>query len=236
MKKILPLILLIIFSFKSFSNDEDKLHFQPVEHASFVIQRNNLTIFVDPVGKPEEYQDFSTPQLILITHAHGDHFDAELLKHFNTEKTIIIGSQNVIEKLGFGTIMKNGETKTPVLDVDVEAIPMYNTTAERSKFHPKGVGNGYVITIDNERIYVAGDTEDIPEMLSLKNIDYAFICMNIPYTMTVEQAASAVLKFQPKTVFPYHYKQNEGFSDIEKFKQLVSVNPKIHVEFLKWYK
>ena len=112
---------------------------------------------------------------------------------------------------------------------------MYNSTAERSQFHPKGAGNGYVITIDNERIYVAGDTEDIPEMLSLKNIDYAFICMNLPYTMTVEQAASAVLKFQPKTVFPYHYRQKEGFNDIETFKKLVSVNKKIKVEFLKWY-
>lgn len=235
MKKLLPLILFLLFSFESFSNEKNRPVFHPVEHASFVIESNGLTIFVDPVGKPEVYKAYSTPQLILITHTHGDHFDAELLKNFNTEKTIIIGPQRVIEKLGFGTIMKNGETKTPMLDVVVDAIPMYNLTAERSQFHPKGTGNGYVITIDNERIYVAGDTEEIPEMLSLKNIDYAFICMNLPYTMTVEQAASAVLKFQPKIVFPYHYRQKDGFNDIETFKKLVSVNKKIKVEFLKWY-
>jgi len=235
MKKLLPLILFILFSFESFSNGKNKPVFHPVEHASFVIQSNDFTIFVDPVGKPEAYQAFPTPQLILITHAHGDHFDAELIKKLKQEKTVIVGPKSVVEKLGFGTIMKNGETKTPVLDVEVEAIPMYNTTAERSQFHPKGDGNGYVITIDDNRIYIAGDTEDIPEMLSLKDIDYAFICMNIPYTMTVEQAASAVLKFHPKTVFPYHYRQKDGINNIETFKKLVSVDPKIDVEFLKWY-
>jgi len=165
MKNLLPVILFILLSIEGFSTDKNKPVFHPVEHASFVIQSSDFTILVDPVGKPEAYQAYPTPQLILITHAHGDHFDAELLKKYKQEKTVVVGPQNVIEKIGFGTTMKNGETKTPVSGISVEAIPMYNTTAERSKFHPKGDGNGYVITIDNQRIYIAGDTEDIPEML-----------------------------------------------------------------------
>jgi L-ascorbate metabolism protein UlaG (beta-lactamase superfamily) len=112
---------------------------------------------------------------------------------------------------------------------------MYNTTSDRLNFHPKSVGNGYVVTLNNERVYISGDTEDIPEMRSLKNIDYAFICINVPYTMTPEQAASAVLEFKPKHVYPYHYRQKDGFSNIGKFRELVSVNPNIEVIFLKWY-
>ena len=112
---------------------------------------------------------------------------------------------------------------------------MYNTTPDRLQYHEKGRGNGYVVTLDDKRIYISGDTEDIPEMRKLKNIDYAFVCMNLPYTMTVEQAASAVSEFKPKVVFPYHYRGKEGMSDIEKFKKMVSADSDIEVRFLDWY-
>ena len=120
--------------------------------------------------------------------------------------------------------------------VKIEAIPMYNLREEALKFHTKGRGNGYLLTINDERIYISGDTEDIPEMRNLKNIDKAFVCMNLPYTMTVESAASAVLEFKPKQVYPYHYRGTEGLSDIEKFKNLVNKSDKsINVLLLDWY-
>ena len=112
---------------------------------------------------------------------------------------------------------------------------MYNLTKERLKYHEKGRGNGYVITVDNKRIYISGDTEDIKEMRSLKDIDYAFVCMNLPYTMTVNQAASAVLEFKPKIVFPYHYRGKDGLSNVERFKNLVSMDKKIEVVLMDWY-
>jgi L-ascorbate metabolism protein UlaG (beta-lactamase superfamily) len=120
--------------------------------------------------------------------------------------------------------------------LNIEAIPMYNLREEASQYHPKGRGNGYVITLGTERIYISGDTEDIPEMRNLKNIDIAFVCMNLPYTMTVERAADAVLDFKPKTVFPYHYRGTDGLSDVSLFKTLVnSKNKDIEVVQLDWY-
>ena len=125
----------------------------------------------------------------------------------------------------------NGETKS-LLGLTVEAMPMYNTIPERTKFHPKGRGNGYVLTFADKRVYLSGDTEDIPEMRALKNIDVAFICMNLPYTMTPEQAAGAVREFRPKIVYPYHCRG----SDLDKFKRLVSEVNGVEVRLRDWYK
>ena len=128
------------------------------------------------------------------------------------------------------TVMANGQTGE-LLGVKIEAIPMYNLTAERLKFHNKGRGNGYVVTLGGKRIYLSGDTEDIPEMRALKNIDVAFVCMNLPYTMTVEQAARAVRAFKPRIVYPYHYRG----SDINKFKTLVGTDVGVEVRLREWY-
>jgi len=128
-------------------------------------------------------------------------------------------------------ILKNGD-HTSLGGVEIAAIPAYNTTADRLQFHPKGEGNGYVLTFGDKRVYISGDTEDIPEMRALKNIDVAFICMNLPFTMTVDQAASAVKEFKPKIVYPYHYRG----SDLEKFKSLLADQPGIEVRILDWYK
>lgn len=121
--------------------------------------------------------------------------------------------------------------------ISIKAIPMYNLREEALKFHTKGRGNGYVLDINDERIYISGDTEDIPEMRNLKNIDKAFVCMNLPYTMPIESAASAVLDFKPKTVYPYHYRGSDGLSNINLFKEIVNKEDKsIDVQLLGWYK
>lgn len=131
--------------------------------------------------------------------------------------------------------MNNGDIKS-IHNIIIEAIPMYNLREEALKFHEKGRGNGYVITLGKERIYISGDTEDIPEMRALQNIDKAFVCMNLPWTMTVESAADAILEFKPKTIYPYHYRGSNGMSDVEKFKSLVNTeNKDINVTLLNWY-
>jgi L-ascorbate metabolism protein UlaG (beta-lactamase superfamily) len=128
------------------------------------------------------------------------------------------------------TVLTNGETKT-VAGITITGVPMYNTTAARMSYHSKGRGNGYVVAFGDKRVYLSGDTEDIPEMRALKNIDVAFVCMNLPYTMTVDQAASAVREFKPKIVYPYHSRN----SDVEKFKTLVGTDAGVEVRLRDWY-
>lgn len=209
---------------------EEPIKFLPIQHATMVIQTSEATIYVDPVGGAEAFEKSAAPDIILITDIHGDHLNAETVNAVKKEETTIIAPQAVIEQIGYGQVLNNGESTT-IGDIKIEAIPMYNLTEERLKYHPKGRGNGYVITADEKRIYISGDTEDIPEMRKLENIDYAFVCMNLPYTMTVEQAVSAVLEMKPKVVFPYHFRG----SDMEKFKELVSQNEGIEIRMLKWY-
>ena len=143
----------------------------------------------------------------------------------------LIGSPTVSEQLGYGTAISNGES-TEMLGLEIDAIAAYNTTAERLNFHPKGRDNGYVLSKKGVRLYISGDTEDIPEMRNLKNIDVAFVCMNLPYTMTIEQAASAVNAFKPGVVIPYHYRGKPDMSDIDAFERLVTDSK---VSKLKWY-
>jgi len=126
--------------------------------------------------------------------------------------------------------MNNGDRKS-ILGITIDAVPMYNTTAERKQYHVPGRGNGYLLTLADKRIYLSGDTEDIPEMRALKNIDVAFVCMNLPYTMSVEQAANAVREFRPKIVYPYHCRG----SDLEKFKKLVGDDVGVEVRLRDWY-
>jgi len=173
--------------------------------------------------------------LILLTDIHGDHLNAPTLTAIATEKTLLVAPSAVAAQLPEAlrkqtTALTNGETRS-VSGVSIEAVPMYNTTLARAQFHTKGRGNGYVITLGGKRVYISGDTEDIPEMRALKNIDVAFLCMNLPYTMTEEQAASAVRAFKPKIVYPYH---SRG-SDLEKFKQLVGADSGVEVRLRNWY-
>jgi L-ascorbate metabolism protein UlaG (beta-lactamase superfamily) len=218
------------------NSEKQKITFHPIHHASFVILAENLKIIVDPVGDIEKYASYQNPDLILITHEHADHFNEVLINHLKGDRTTLIGSAVVVGKLGFGKALNNNENTT-YNKIQIEAIPAYNTTPERQKYHKPGVGNGYVLSVFNKKIYVSGDTEDIPEVRALKNIDYAFICINLPYTMSVEQAASAVLDINPRNVYPYHYRNQGGtYSDIHgEFKTLISENKSIKIHYLKWY-
>lgn len=215
--------------------EQGNLTIHPINHATFEMTWNSKTILVDPVGGADRFHGMPKPDLVFITDIHGDHLNADTLQALVTDKTSIVAPQAVADKLpntlkSKTTVMNNGETKN-VDGIKVEAIPMYNLTAERLKYHTKGRGNGYVLTLGSKRVYISGDTEDIPEMRALKNIDVAFICMNLPYTMTVEQAASAVREFKPKIVYPYHYRG----SDTEEFKKLVGDDVGVDVRLRNWY-
>lgn len=239
MKKQAYLLIIIIFTVFYGTGilcmeADTKISFEPVKHATFVIKLSGYTIYVDPVGDQKDFAAFPRPDMILITDNHRDHLNVSLVNALRQEKTAVIGPGVVIEALTYGKVVNNGDDIT-VDNLRIQAIPMYNSTPDRLKFHPKGRGNGYVITSDQKKIYISGDTEDIPEMRQLKDIDYAFVCMNLPYTMTVEQAASAVLEMNPGIVFPYHYRGKDGMSDIKKFETLVQKKGTIRVELLNWY-
>jgi L-ascorbate metabolism protein UlaG (beta-lactamase superfamily) len=207
-----------------------------INHATLTLGWDHSTLYVDPVGPASRFAGLPQPDLILITDIHGDHLDVGTLTAVSTPTSKLVAPKAVADKLPVNlrqnaTVLANGQTET-LREIKIEALPMYNTTRERLRFHTKGRGNGYVLTFGGTRIYISGDTEDIPEMRSLKNIDVAFVCMNLPYTMTVEQAASAVREFKPKIVYPYHYRG----SDLEKFKQLVGEQSGIEVRLRDWYK
>lgn len=220
------------------SNGVLKIH--PVLHGSLVLTHNNKTIYIDPYGGIDLYKGFKSPDIILLTDIHGDHLDQKTLDLIDTSKSIIIVPQAVANKLpesyNSQVIVLNNGQGVHRLDYFIQAIPMYNLPEEENAKHPKGRGNGYVLNIENKRIYISGDTEDIIEMRMLRNIDIAFICMNLPYTMDINQAANAVLEFKPKIVYPYHYRGSEGFSDVKAFKNLVQDKDKnVEVRLSNWY-
>jgi len=212
----------------------------PISHATMVLKWDGTTIYIDPVGGAEAFKDQPDPDLILITDIHGDHFNLATLEALNTSKAKIMVPQAVADRLPdvFAPqidVLNNGSAKER-FGFNVTAIPMYNLREEALKFHTKGRGNGYVIEKGDTRIYCSGDTEDIPEMRALQNINMAFVCMNLPYTMTVEKAADAVLEFKPAKVYPYHYRGTEGLSDVKRFKKLVNTgDSNIEVVQLNWY-
>ena len=181
-----------------------------IKHASLRIQYDGLEIQVDPVAQYEpktNYSAFPKADVILITHEHFDHFDPSAIAALKKAGTQIIVNPAVQKKLGSGVALKNGDSHKIAKDIQLDAVPAYNTTPGHTQFHPKGRDNGYVLTIDGLRIYIAGDTEDIPEMAALKDIDVAFLPCNQPYTMTPEQVAKAAKTIKPKTLFPYHYSE-----------------------------
>jgi L-ascorbate metabolism protein UlaG (beta-lactamase superfamily) len=223
---------------------EDGIDITAISHATMVLEYNGVVIYIDPVGGKAAFKGHKAPTFILITDIHGDHLNVETIQEISNPTTVIIGPKAVKEKIpevlhaNYSSLF-NGlgrSFQTSKINLEVEAIAMYNLPEDETSRHPKGRGNGYVLTINEKRIYISGDTEDIFEMRHLKNIDMAFVCMNLPYTMTVDSAASAVLQFKPKEVFPYHYRGKDGFSDVEKFKSIVNeVNSDIKVIQLDWY-
>ena len=202
-----------------------------IGHGSLMFAFGGKIIHVDPVSKETDYTKLPKADLILVTHQHGDHLDAKALDILRTDKTALVLTEICAQQVKGGVVMKNGEVKN-VGGLKIEAVPAYNLVHMRSEgkpFHPRGEGNGYVITFGDKRVYVAGDTENIPEMKKIEKIDVAFLPMNLPYTMTPEMVADAAKAFKPKVLYPYHF----GETDTSKLLGLLKDSKEIEVRIRK---
>lgn len=202
-----------------------------VGHGSLFFRFGGKVFHVDPYGKLADYATLPKADVVLVTHAHGDHLDSSALAAVRTETTKLIVAPACKGKVDGATVLSNGEATT-VEGVRVEAVPAYNLVAKRpdgSPFHPKGEGNGYVVTFGKIRVYVAGDTENVPEMKALEGIDVAFLPMNLPYTMTPEMVADAARAFRPRVLYPYHF----GETDPQKLVSLLAGEKGIEVRVRK---
>ncbi len=216
---------------QEFSTSAGTVRITPVQHASLMLEAGGKVIHIDPVSTGN-YDGLPAADLILITDIHGDHMDPKIFPKVEKAGTMILAPAAVAKTVTAATVINNGETKT-VGAFTIESIPMYNVTrgpAAGKLFHDKGRGNGYIVTYGGKRFYFSGDTEGVPEMRALKNIDVAFVCMNLPYTMPPDEAADAVKAFHPKIVYPYHYRG----SDTKVFAQALA-GTGIEVRLIDWY-
>ncbi|KPL23389.1 MAG: metal-dependent hydrolase [Phycisphaerae bacterium SM1_79] len=191
--------------------DTGNLKITFIGHGTLKFVYRDKVVHVDPWSRLADYSKMSKANLILVTHEHGDHFDTKAIKTLQDEQTRLVLTKACAEKVAGGTVMKNGDMQA-IEGLKIEAVPAYNIVHKRSggePFHPKGRGNGYIVTFGKTRVYVAGDTENIPEMKKFKKIDIAFLPMNLPYTMTPEMVADAAKAFKPKILYPYHYGQTD---------------------------
>jgi len=210
------------------------LTIKPVNHASFVMSWNGRMIYNDPVGAATLYANYPKADLILVSHDHSDHYNATTLNAVRSAGGHIISPLAVYNNAGMAalrsyTIILGNGGSTDVMGIHLEAIPATNAN------HQPGIGNGYVLTLGGRRIYISGDTGDIPPMRALTDIDVAFVAMNLPYTMSVASAASAVREFRPKVVYPYHYSPSNPSADLNDFKRRVGQDLGIEVRLRKWY-
>ena len=215
----------------SFTTKSGKtVKFHALVHASIRIEYDGREIMIDPVtklgGKTIDYTAMPKADFILVTHEHHDHLDQEAIKQLTGDKTQLITNQRCAEMLGYGQVMANGDVLQLSDDIRLEAVPAYNITEGHQQFHPKGRDNGFILMLDGLRIYIAGDTEDIPEMAEIKDIDIAFMPCNQPYTMTVEQLVNAARTVKPKVLFPYHYGQTD-VSDIPSRLKAMGIEARI---------
>ncbi len=239
MNKICFLLLLFIMTFafsvaarEPFETDiiktsDGDIKITFIGHGTLMFTFDGKIIHVDPFSNVADYTKLPKADVILITHEHYDHLDLKALAAVRTEKTTVVLSESCSKQVQGGIIMKNGDVQT-VNGLNVEAVPAYNIVHKRDNgqpFHGKGVGNGYIITLGDKRVYVAGDTENIPEMKSLQEIDIAFLPMNLPYTMTPEMVADAANAFRPKILYPYHF----GNTDTSKLLKLLKDHKEIEV-------
>lgn len=237
MKKNVLCILLFFFSHglfaeQTFESDiiptsKNDLKMTFIAHGTLMFEWDGKVIHIDPVSRYADYDQMPDADLILITHHHGDHLDAECIEKLTKDNTQIILTQLCQNKLGKGTVLSNGDN-IKILGIYISAVPAYNLISKRPNgefWHPKGDGNGYVLSIADKKIYVAGDTEVIPEMKALKHIDVAFLPMNLPYTMSPEMVAEAVNMFHPDILYPYHY----GKTDTNEIIQLLKNNKKTEI-------
>ena len=216
---------------EEFATSAGVVKITPIYHASIMIEAGGKVIHVDPFGAGH-YDGLPAADLILITHDHGDHLDLRAIAKLRQPSTVIIGPAAIRQGVPEAVLLANGEKK--VIDRwTIEAVPAYNLKRGPSAgalFHPKGRGNGYVLTYGGKRFYISGDTEGTPEMRALKNIDVAFLCMNLPYTMPPEEAAEAVRAFKPRIVYPYHYRG----SDLAAFQKALE-GAGVEVRIRNWY-
>lgn len=203
-----------------------------VGHGTLYLTLGKKVIHIDPWSKLGDYSALPKADLILLTHHHRDHLDPAAVKAVSKPGTELYVSAECAARLGSGKVLKNGD-KVEVMGIGIEVLPAYNMVHKRKDgqfFHPKGVGNGYVLTLGGKRIYIAGDTENIPEMKALKGIEAAFLPMNLPYTMTPEMVADAARGFMPKRLYPYHY----GQTDVGQLVSLLKDTPEIKVIHLSF--
>ena len=200
-----------------------------IGHGTLMFSFNGKIIHVDPVGQEADYAEMPKADLILITHEHGDHLDPAAIKTLSKQETQLVLTKACSQSVTDGTVMDNGDVKT-IAGLKIEAVPAYNIVHQWSAgkpYHPEGQGNGYVITFGDKRVYVAGDTENTPEMKELKNIDVAFLPMNVPYTMTPEMVADAAEAFKPKILYPYHCSQTDPNSLVDLLKDVKGIEVRI---------
>ena len=210
----------------------------PVNHASIVFETPVGVIYADPVGEAALYEGMPAPDLILITHEHGDHYNVDTLNAVGGDDTPIIANPAVFAMLpeemqGRATELANGDS-TEALGITIEAIPAYNITEGRLDYHPQGRDNGYVLGFEEYRVYISGDTEDTEEMRALENIDLAFVSMNLPFTMDIESAASGIDAFAPTYVYPYHYRGRDGGTQDPNELQAM-LTGETEVQLAPWY-
>ena len=212
----------------------------PISHATAVLKWGDTVFYTDPTGGAEAFQGQPAADIVLVTDIHGDHLSTSTLEAVVGTGTTLVVPQAVKDLLpeslaSRAKVLANGENLAE-REFKITALPMYNLPGSSQDFHTKGRGNGYVIGRDDTHVYIAGDTAGTPEMRGLTGIDIALVPMNLPYTMSVEEAADAVLAFKPAQVYPYHYRGPDGLSDINKFKQLVNAGDSgVEVVLLNWY-
>ena len=243
MLKLMLLIVFVLFSIQfsalaeqAFETDVVKTSGGDLEitflgHGTLMFTYGGRVIHIDPFSRVADYSKLPQADMILLTHEHRDHLDLEALKFLRTDKTVLVLNEKCAQQVKGGIIMHNGDVKT-IEGLKIEAVPAYNIvhmSSEGVPFHPKGNGNGYVITFGDKRIYVAGDTENIPEMKKLTHIDCAFLPMNLPYTMTPEMVADAAKAFKPKVLYPYHY----GETDPSKLAALMKDTHEVEIRIRK---
>ncbi|MFZ2445521.1 MAG: MBL fold metallo-hydrolase [Syntrophobacteraceae bacterium] len=232
---VLLCVLMPVFAFaQTFETDTIPTSGGPLKigflgHGSLLMVYNGKNIYIDPCSQFADFSQLPKADIILITHEHKDHFDLEAIEAIRTDNTLIVLTEMCAAQFKEGIVMRNEDVKI-VQGIKIEGVPAYNIVHKRPSgfpFHLKGIGNGYILTFGDKRVYIAGDTENIPEMKELSQIDIAFLPVNLPYTMTVEMAVDAVKVIRPKIFYPYHYSETNISELVELLKPLPEVEARV---------
>lgn len=239
-KTLILLVLLAVFTTLATAADfqadtiktsDGNLVVTSIGHGTLMFTFNDQIIHIDPVSMYADYSLLPKANIILITHEHGDHLDSKAIEKISQDNTKLVVTAQVAESLGEGIVMQNGDKQT-VNGITIKAVPAYNIVAKRDNgqpFHPKGIGNGYVLSFGDKKVYVAGDTENIPEMAELEDIYCAFLPMNLPYTMSPEMVAAAARIIKPAILYPYHF----GSTDTNELLELLKDEKQIEIRIRK---